>query len=287
MKTPDAKTRTYAILGHPVGHSLSPALHNAAFAELGIDAVYVAHDVEEAQLAGALRGIRALHYGGLSITIPHKVAALSLVDELDPIAQRIGCINTIVDREGRLFGTNSDGLGALGALRRAGSDPGNSCVVVLGSGGAARAISLTIASEAPPQRLVLLGVVPDELARLGADIAHLGTTEVITAPLDRTHLATHLPSAQLLLHATPVGMSPNTEATVVPAGLLHEGLTVFDAVYTPRRTRLLRDAEACGARIVEGLEMFLGQAEVQFRLFTGKEPPTELMRSIVISRLGS
>lgn len=287
MKTPESKTRTYAILGHPVGHSLSPALHNAAFAALGIDAVYVAHDVAETELVDALRGIRALHYGGLSITIPHKVAALPLVDELDPIAQRIGCINTVVARDGRLFGTNSDGLGALGALRRAGSDPGKRSVVVLGSGGAARAVSLTIASEAPPRKLVVLGVVPDELARLGADLARLGTTEVVTARLDESHLAEFLPAAELLLHTTPVGMSPNREDSVVPAGLLHKGLTVFDAVYTPRRTRLLRDAEACGARVVEGLEMFLGQAEVQFRLFTGQEPPTELMRSIVVDRLGS
>jgi shikimate dehydrogenase len=287
MKTPDSKTQLCAILGHPVGHSLSPAMHNAAFAELGIDAVYVAHDVLPEHLGDALHGIRALGYRGLSITIPHKVAALSLVDEVDQVAERIGCINTIVQREGRLFGTNSDGLGALCALRRANADPRGRSVVVLGSGGAARAISITIASEAAPRRLVLLGIIPDELHRLGEELARLGTTEVITATLDEQGLSDHLPSAELCLHTTPVGMSPKVQQSVVPADLLHPGLTVFDAVYTPRRTRLLRDAEARGARVVEGLEMFLGQAEVQFRLFTEREPPTEVMRSIVVSRLGA
>ncbi len=284
-KTPEATTRLCAIFGHPVGHSLSPALHNAAFQSLGLDLVYVAHDVPPARLTEAFAGARALGYVGLSITIPHKVAALALVDELDPVARGIGCINTVVNREGHLYGTNSDGRGALAALRRAGADPEGRHLVLLGAGGAARAIAVTIALEAAPRRMTLLGVVPDELDRLGTDLRRLGTTEIETAPLDHHHLASSLGDAELLLNTTPVGMTPNTEQSLVPADLLHPSLAVFDAVYTPQRTRLLRDAEARGATPIFGLEMFLGQAEVQFRLFTGKEPPLSLMRSVVASRL--
>src|SRR5512142_2559390 len=132
----DAHTQTCAIFGHPVGHSLSPAIHNAAFAALGLNMVYVAHDVQPAELAAAMAGIRALGYRGLSITIPHKVAALALVDDVDDTARRIGCINTVINEAGTLKGRNSDGLGALGALRAANVRPEQANVVVLGSGGA-------------------------------------------------------------------------------------------------------------------------------------------------------
>jgi len=285
MNTPEATTRVCAIFGHPVGHSLSPALHNAAFQSLGLDLVYVAHDVAPARLADAFAGARALGYVGLSITIPHKVAALALVDELDPVARNIGCINTVVARNGQLYGTNSDGRGALSALRRAGVAPTGQNLVLLGSGGAARAIAVTIALEASPRRITLLGVVPEELEQLGADLRRLGTTEIETASLDERRLAVAMEDAQLLLNTTPIGMSPNTEQSLVPPDYLHPGLAVFDAVYTPERTRLLRDAEERGAKPIFGLEMFLGQAEVQFRLFTGREPPLALMRDVVVSRL--
>jgi shikimate dehydrogenase len=145
----DAHTQTCAIFGHPVGHSLSPAIHNAAFGALGLNLVYVAHDVAPENLAAAMAGIRALGYRGLSITIPHKVSALNLVDEVDDTAQRIGCINTVVNEVGVLKGYNTDGLGALGALRAADLNLEQASVVVLGSGGAARAIAVT----STPRRL--------------------------------------------------------------------------------------------------------------------------------------
>ncbi len=281
-----AKTQTCAILGHPVGHSLSPALHNAAFGALDLDFVYVAHDVTPEELPAAIAGIRALGYRGLSVTIPHKVAALSLVDQVAQVAAGIGCINTIVNENGVLHGYNSDGLGALLALRQASADPTGKNVVVVGSGGAARAITMTMAFEAAPKRLTILGVIPAELDQLAFDIRSRSTVEVVLAPLGPETLAAALPQADLLLQTTPVGMAPQIEASLVPANLLHRHLVVFDAVYTPRRTRLLTDALAAGARVVEGLEMFLGQALTQFELFTGHSPPESVMRQVVERQLG-
>jgi len=285
MPSIHATTQVCAILGHPVGHSLSPAIHNAAFDALGLDYVYVAHDVSPDLLAAAIAGARAMNYRGLSVTIPHKVAALASVDDVDETARTIGCINTVVNDDGHLTGHNSDGLGALAALRRAGADPAGRRVVILGSGGAARALAVTVAASATPQRIVMLGVVLDELAQLSRDVQGLGRCETVGRELTDTALSEELAQADLLLHCTPVGMHPNAETSLVPSGLLRPELCVFDAVYNPRRTALLRAAAAVGCRVVEGLEMFVGQAVVQFELWTGQTAPIEVMRRVVEERL--
>ena len=281
----DAKTRVCALIGHPVGHSLSPALHNAAFEALGLPFVYVAHDVAPDCVPEAIEGVRALGYRGLSVTIPHKVAALACMDEVDETARRIGCINTVVNEGGRLKGYNSDGLGALKALREAGADPAAKRVTILGSGGAARAIAVSLAIEAAPASLAIFGIELDELDRLVSDVERLERCPVRGHRLEGGMLGEELSRTDCLLHCTPVGMHPDRDRSLVPAELLAEGLTVFDAVYNPRRTRLLADAQAAGCRIVAGAHMFLGQAIVQFELWTGRDAPVELMRRVVEERL--
>lgn len=281
----DAKTKLCAVIGHPIGHSLSPELHNAAFAALGLPWVYVAHDVAPGQLAQAFGGVRAMGYRGLSVTIPHKVEALRCVDEVDETARAIGCINTVVNDGGRLLGSNSDGLGALGALREAGADPQGKRVLVLGSGGAARAITITIAREAPPEQMVILGIEMDELDCLLADVQSRGKAAVRGGRLTERSLGQEMPQADILLHCTPVGMHPNEQRSLVARPLFRPELVVFDVVYNPRRTKLLRDAEAAGCRTIEGLEMFLGQAYVQLELWTGQQAPREVMRRVVEAKL--
>ena len=281
----NAKTKVCALFGHPVGHSLSPEMHNAAFEALGLPFVYVAHDVQPGHVAKALEGIRVMGYRGLSVTIPHKVEALAAVDDVEETARGIGCINTVVNDDGCLRGYNSDGLGALGALRDAGADPQGRRVVVLGSGGAARAITVTLAREAPPERLTILGVELQELGRLVADARERGRAPVDGIPLTDASLRQELAAADLLLHCSSVGMHPNVEQSLVPPELLRAGLVVFDAVYNPRQTKLLREAQAAGCRTVSGLEMFLGQAYVQFELWTGQPAPRDIMRRVVEARL--
>lgn len=285
MPTITAKTQVCAVFGHPVGHSLSPEMHNAAFEALGLPFVYVAHDVEPGRVGDALAGIRVLGYRGLSITIPHKVEALGGVDEVHETARGIGCINTVLNDGGRLKGYNSDGLGALGALREAGADPLGRRVLVLGSGGAARAICITLAREAPPARLAILGIVPDELERLVQDVRQRGRCPADGRPLTDATVAQELAQADVLLHCSPVGMHPKVERSLVPPELLRAELVVFDAVYNPRCTKLLRDAQTAGCRTVAGLEMFLGQAYVQFELWTGQPAPRDVMRRVVEARL--
>jgi shikimate dehydrogenase len=281
----NAKTQVCAIFGHPVGHSLSPEIHNAAFQALGLPYVYVAHDVPPGSVVRALDGIRVLGYRGLSITIPHKVEALGGVDEVDETARIIGCINTVVNENGRLLGYNSDGRGAVNALREAGMDPQGRRTLVLGSGGAARAIAVTISREAPPEKLTLLGIDDAELDRLAADVRHKGRAVVHHEHLDDKSLANALADADLLLHCSPIGMHPQEDRSLVPAQLLRPSVAVFDAVYNPRRTRLIRDAQQAGCQTVLGLEMFLGQAFVQFELWTGQPAPRDVMRKVVEAKL--
>jgi len=281
----DARFRVCALLGFPAHHSMGPAIHNTAFEELALPFVYVAHDVAPADLAAAIAGVRALGYRGLSITMPHKVGALALVDEVDATARAIGCINTVVNDHGRLIGYNSDGQGALDALARAGIAIAGRRVLVLGSGGAARAVAMTVALLGRPAELEILGVVEDELVRLGRDITAQSATGARIGKLDDSTLAAAVDRAEVLLHCTPVGMTPETERTLVPRNLLRPELAIFDAVYNPRRTRLLKDAAAVGCRVVEGMEMFLGQAMVQFELWTGKSAPVDAMRHVIEARL--
>jgi shikimate dehydrogenase len=281
----NAKTIVCAVIGHPIGHSLSPELHNAAFAALGLPFVYVAHDVQPGHVPRALEGIRALGYRGLSVTIPHKVEAMHCVDEVDETARGIGCINTVLNEGGRLLGYNSDGRGALNALREAGADPSGRRVLLLGSGGAARAIAITLVREAPPAQLTILGVVVEELARLVQDTQQRGQAPVSGQMLADDVLRSEISAADIVLHCTPLGMHPHDDQCLVPAALWRAGTTVFDAVYNPRRTRLLREAQAAGCRVVEGIEMFLGQAYVQFELWTGQPAPRAVMRRVLEERL--
>lgn len=285
MTTIDATFQTCALLGFPARHSMGPAIHNTAFGELALPFVYVSHDVAPADLPAAMAGIRALGYRGLSITMPHKVAALQLVDEVDATARAIGCINTVVNQGGRLVGSNSDGHGAMDALVRAGVSLSGKRVLVLGSGGAARAIAMTVALHGAPAELELLGVIEPELVRLGEDLSRHARIPVRARVLDEASLATAVERAEVLLQCTPVGMTPDTERTLVPSKLLRPDLVVFDVVYNPRRTRLLRDAAAKGCRVIEGMEMFLGQAMVQFALWTDKAAPADVMRRVIEARL--
>jgi shikimate dehydrogenase len=281
----DANFRICALLGFPAHHSMGPMIHNSAFEELDLPFVYVAHDVAPADLASAVAGARALGYRGLSITMPHKVAAMALVDDVDPMARAIGCINTVVNEDGRLMGYNSDGQGALDALGRAGIEVAGRRVLVLGSGGAARAVTMTVALRGQPAELALLGVVEDELVRLGRDVAAKTGKDARVQILTEATLTDAVGRADVLLHCTPVGMTPETERSVVPRSLLRADLAVFDAVYNPRRTLLLRQAAAAGCRVVEGMEMFLGQAMVQFELWTGRPAPAQAMRQVIEARL--
>lgn len=275
-------TRFCGIIGNPVEHSLSPAIHNAAFRSLGVDCVYLAWKVE--RIGDAIRGLRALgNFRGASVTIPHKVAAVPFLDEIEPTAERIGAINTIVAENGRLIGYNTDATGALRALRGGGVALAGRRIVMLGSGGAARAIAFALAAESDAQKLVILGVDHAERTALADDLRSKVALPVDDDTLDESTLRRAVPDAHVLIHCTPVGMFPKADASCVPASLLHAGLAVMDIVYNPRITRLLADAQRAGCRTIPGLEMFLHQAVAQFELWTNRSAPVDVMRAVLES----
>lgn len=281
-----ASTTLCAVIGNPVGHSLSPEIHNAAFRHLGLDWVYTAFRVED--IGNAVAGIRALGIRGVSVTIPHKVAALPLLDSLEGTAAKIGAVNTIVNTGGLLHGINTDGEGALRALTGAGHDPAGSSVLILGSGGAARAIAFTLAEHAAPARLAIAGIVPGELAALCADIAI--ATPVSPVPVAMTAADTlreAVADARIIINCTPLGMSPQKEASPLPEGLLGSRHVVFDIVYNPLTTKLLKDAGSHGAAVICGIEMFLNQACLQFEHWTGRPAPAEVMREVLVKKFSA
>lgn len=280
MPTIDARTRLCALIGNPVEHSLSPAIHNAAFQHLGLNYVYVAFKVEDVE--GALRGIRALTgICGVSVTIPHKVAVLPHLDDIASTARNIGAVNTIVSDHGLLKGYNTDATGALAALRMAGAPADGARVLVLGSGGAARAIAFALCMDAKVSNLTILAVLDQERDQLVRDLRDKTGASVSGFQLTPETLGRFIPAVQTMIHCTPVGMSPNVGETCVPSSLLVPHLTVMDIVYNPLETRLLSDARRAGCRTVRGLEMFLHQAIGQFELWTQQPAPAGVMRSVL------
>ncbi len=278
----DAQTRFCGVIGNPVGHSLSPAIHNAAFRKLGLNFVYLAWQVQT--IGDAVKGLRALgNFRGASVTIPHKVAAIPFLDHVERTAQQIGAINTIVAEQGALTGYNTDATGALRALREGGAELKGRRIVVLGSGGAARAIAFALAVESGADKLTLLGVDDSERASLAQDIRTQASLTVEDFHLDETTLRRVLPDAHVLIHCTPVGMSPNADTTCIPASLLHNDLSVMDIVYNPLETRLLKEAKRAGCRTIPGLEMFLNQAVTQFEFWTNHPAPVDVMRAALES----
>ena len=259
----DSTTTVCGIILHPAGHTRSPAIHNAAFQELGIDAVYHAFDVQPDGLEAAVAGMRALGLRQLAVSIPHKEAVMPLLDRLDDEARKIGAVNTITLHEGTLVGSNTDWIGAIQAIRRE-IEPEGQDAAVLGAGGAARA-------------------VVHGLLRAGARVTVLNRTRTKAESLARElgaqdsgtldDLGDLTPS--IIFNTTSVGL--RSEQSPVVADSIPSNAVVLDAVYDPQKTRMLRDAAGRGARTVAGKWMLVYQAAEQFRLWTNQEAPVETM----------
>jgi shikimate dehydrogenase len=280
------KTRVCGIIGDPIEHSMSPVMHNAAFKKLGLDYLYVPLRVKREELGKAVESMRVLNIRGVNVTLPHKVAIIPFLDELDPLAKKIGAVNTIVNDDGVLSGYNTDAIGFLQALLDNGIKPEGKTVVILGAGGASRAISFILAERGA--HLVILNRLlelnwAEELAH---QISQVFEKEVKPLELNEENLETVLDEADILINATSVGMSPNVDETPVPARLLKPGLIVFDIVYNPIQTRLRKEAEAAGAQTIGGLDMFAWQGAIAFEKWTGQKAPLDLMRRDVIKALG-
>jgi shikimate dehydrogenase len=277
-------TNVCAVIGNPVGHSMSPAIHNAAFDLLNLDYVYVAFKVEDVK--SALSGMRALdNFRGLSVTIPHKMEVIKYVDEINEIDRSIGSINTVINDNGKLIGLGTDGPGALKALVDAGVALNGKNVAMVGSGGVARAIAFTLA-KAGVAKISLLDIDVVMLEGLELDLKS-GTNAVIESFVSNdASIAAVMAYADIIINCTPVGMHPHEGVSIIPAELFRDGQAVFDVVYNPLETKLLKDAKSRGLIAVSGVEMFINQAALQFEHFTKVAAPVDVMRRVLMEKLG-
>jgi shikimate dehydrogenase len=265
-------TRICCLIGDPVEHSLSPLIHNAGYQALGINYVYLSFRVKD--IKRAIEGIRGLGIRGASITLPHKTSAIKYLDRLDPLAEKIGAVNTIVNDEGMLTGYNTDGDSALQALEEVTSLRGKKAVLI-GSGGAASAIAVGLKKKRV--KLVVLNRTEDKARKLAKQV-----NAEDSGSLEKLSL---IASADILINATSVGMWHQANQSIIPQRFLHNKLTVFDIVYNPKETRLLIEAREKGCAIVYGYKMLLYQAARQFELFTGRQAPLAAMESALTQAL--
>ena len=279
------KTKICGLIGDPIEHSMSPAMHNAAFKNRGLDYVYLPFRVAKTRLGEAILGIKALNIRGLNVTIPHKVSVIPLLDELDPLAEKIGAVNTIINNDGVLKGYNTDAHGFLRAMLEQDIEPDGKSIVMLGAGGASRAISFILAERGANLVILNRQLELDWAVKLGNSISRTFGKEVKALELNEQNLAPVLRKANILVNTTSVGMSPNTNETPIPARLLESDLVVFDIVYNPVKTKLLTEAESAGAKAISGLEMLVWQGALAFEMWTGLTAPLEIMRKATIRAL--
>lgn len=270
----------YAVFGDPVEHSLSPVMHNAAFAALGMNCEYHKLRVTKDDLKEAIHGAKAMGFGGLNLTIPLKEKALRLV-EPDPLAEAVGAVNTIEFRGDSIIGHNTDGIGALNSLKLSGIVISHSNVLLLGAGGAARAVAYQLASNGA--RVTIANRTPERAVELAANVSSVGRAE----GTGLEDLPSLVEQSHIIINTTSVGMYPDIDQTLVTEDMMHAGQVVFDLVYNPLQTKLLKEAKKSGAITVDGIKMLVLQGVESFRIWTGTEPPVDIMERAVRDVLGN
>ncbi|KXB06507.1 shikimate dehydrogenase [candidate division MSBL1 archaeon SCGC-AAA382F02] len=271
-----SQTKLVGLIGNPIKHSISPAIQNAAFKESDLDFIYTAFNVEKDHLSEAIGGIKALGIKGANVTIPHKTSIINYLDELDDLADKIGAVNTIKREKDNLKGYNTDGIGALRALKGEVEKIENKNVLLLGAGGAARAIAFTLVGEGA--NLTLSNRTESKAENLSSEIEKKTNREVNQVTLKEESLEEEMKNCEILINSTSVGMHPNEDETLVTSENMHDDLTVMDIVYNPLQTKLLQEAEKIGANTINGLEMLIQQGAASFEIWTGKKPSIETMK---------
>lgn len=279
MAPPQMAAQQAGVIGFPLAHSISPQFQQPAFDHLGLDVSYRAYEVPPAELAAFMGKLRRGGWLGVNVTIPHKQAVFRLVDSVTDEARQIGAVNTVIVREGALVGDNTDAAGFLRALAEAGFDPAGTEAVMLGAGGAAKAVAVGLLRSGV-RRLTIANRTVESAATLAQTLnAEFGAERAAALPLEADVVLRPLRESALLVNTTSVGMAhgPVPGVSPLPADLLGPHLVAYDLVYNPARTRLLADAEARGARTVEGLPMLVYQGAASFERWTGRTAPVEVM----------
>ena len=269
----DVNTGILGLIGYPLGHSLSPLLHNNTIEREGLNYIYLPFPVARDKFPAAMAGFRAINVRGLNVTIPYKEEVISYLDRVDPLAARIGAVNTIVNEEGVFTGYNTDLAGLIRMIREDGNfNIGGKKVMLAGAGGAARAAGIGILEEGAAGLYVLNRnyTKAEKLAEEWRE--YYPEIEIKALPLEAEAYKSLIGEVELLIDSTPVGMAPQTDtAPVIPGEYLHEDMLVVDLVYNPRETCLLKAAKEAGAKTLDGLGMLIYQGIEAFRLWTGHE----------------
>ena len=285
MMVISGKTRVCGVIGDPIEHSLSPTIHYAAFDHLKLDFVFLAFRVKTADLENAIRGMRGLGIRGLNVTMPHKSTVIGYLDEVDSTVQFLGSANTVLNKEGVLSGSNTDGVGALKALRENGVALSEKKVLLLGAGGAAKAIAFSLAEEVG--ELVILNRAPEKAKELAEALRRIFKNKIVGDSLSPDAITKNLQDSDVLINATSVGMYPDSNQSIVAPQRLKSDLSVMDIVYNPVETKLARDAKAAGAKVISGVEMLIYQGAASFKIWTGRSAPVEVMRRAALNKLSS
>ena len=282
--TVSGRTEVFAVIGDPIEHTLSPTMHNAAFEHLKLDFVFVAFRVTPDELENAIQGARALGIRGLNVTMPHKSSVTEFLQEADPAVKFLKACNTVLNQRGRLMGFNTDGVGAVKALKSNGVDLAGKKVLLLGAGGAAKAIAFSLTKEV--NELCILNRDVVKARELASVLAPFGR-EVVGDELSSSRIQQELRDSDMLINATSVGMSPNESESVVDPDWLKPSLCVMDIVYNPVETRLVRIARGAGAKVINGVEMLLYQGAASFEIWTQCKAPVDVMRKALLTNLSS
>jgi len=277
------RTRVCGIIGDPIEHSLSPVMHNAAFQKLNLDFVYVAFRVKKNELREAILGARSLDVHGLNVTMPHKNAVMKYLDEIDSTTRLIGAVNTILNDKGRLIGYNTDGAGALKALKEKGVGPEGKRLLLLGAGGAGKAIAFYVAQEV--DELKIFNRTTPKAEKLAQLLRKEFGKKIDGNSLSAEIVKDELEDADILINATSVGMHPDVNRSLVDPSWLRPDLCVMDIVYNPIETKLVKDARLMGAKVVSGIEMLVFQGVASFEIWTDHQAPVKVMKEVVLKKL--
>lgn len=281
MKDISTETRLIGLLGYPLKQSFSPAMHNGAFEKLELNKIYMPIEVTAEDLADVIKGIAKMNFDGLNVTKPHKINVIQYLDEIDDLAKLIGAVNVVTIMDGRLKGYNSDGPGFYKAFKEeTGEKVKDKIIFILGSGGAARAIAMTLAMK-EVKKLYICNRTYEKAVDLAADINNKVKSCAFAVPLNLPEMSKALKDTEVVINTTSVGMMPEPEGIPIDKKLLDKSFTVCDIVYNPLKTRLLQEAEKVGCKTVTGISMMLYQGTESFELWTGLEPPVETMSTIV------
>ncbi len=280
-----AHTNILCVIGHPIEHSMSPVMHNAALNDLSLDYVYLAFDVPPNNLKKAIVGFKRSNIKGFNVTIPHKEAIIHYLNALDPLSKQIGAVNTVKNEGGLLLGRNTDAIGAKQSLLDAGFKIEGKKALILGAGGAARAISFALSEKI--DEIFISNRTEERAIKLAKELQDKTKVQATGKDMSEKTLRTLANSVNILINTTPIGMYPKIDISPISKELLNENLFIFDIIYNPLQTRLLKDAKEIGSKTLNGLDMFINQGALAFEWWTGKKPNVKLMKEKIIEQLGN